>query len=50
MFQHPDGRRWIGYRAGTLIVDRAIAASGASSAALVRVPTADILALAGFAS
>ena len=26
--QHPDGRRWIGYRAGTYVVDRAMRASG----------------------
>jgi len=48
MFQHPDGRRWIGYRAGTFIVDRAIASSGQSSADLVRTPTSEILRMAGF--
>jgi hypothetical protein len=47
MFQHPDGRRWIGYRAGTYLVDRAIRASGRSAADLVRAPTAEVLALAG---
>jgi hypothetical protein len=47
MFQHPDGRRWIGYRAGTYIADRAIAASGCSAADLVLVPTAEILQMAG---
>ena len=47
MFQHPDGRRWIGYRAGTYIADRAIAASGRSAADLVGTPAAEILALAG---
>jgi uncharacterized protein YjaZ len=40
MFQHPDGRRRIGYRAGTYIADQAIAASGSSAADLVLVPTA----------
>src|SRR5215471_2508534 len=47
MFRHPDGRRWIGYRAGTYIADQAIAASGSSAAVLVRVPTAEILRMAG---
>jgi hypothetical protein len=46
MFQHPDGRRWIGYRAGTFIADRAMAVSGRSAADLVTTPTAEILALA----
>lgn len=35
MFRHPDGRRWIGYRAGTYLVDQAITASGSSAANLV---------------
>jgi hypothetical protein len=39
-FQHPDGRRRIGYRAGTYIADQAIAASGSSAADLVLAPTA----------
>lgn len=47
MFQHPDGRRWIGYRAGTYICDRAIAASGRSAAELVQTPTREVLKLAG---
>jgi hypothetical protein len=47
MFLHPDGRRWIGYRAGTYIADRAIAASGLSAAQLVLVPTDEILKMAG---
>jgi hypothetical protein len=47
MFQHPDGRRWIGYRAGTYIADRAIAASSRSAAELVQTPTGEILSLAG---
>jgi hypothetical protein len=50
MFRHPDGRRWIGYRAGTYIADRAIAASGLSAAQLVLVPTDEILKMAGIAS
>lgn len=47
MFQHPDGRRWIGYRAGTWIADRAMQASGRDAAQLVATPSAQILALAG---
>lgn len=47
MFIHPDGRRWIGYRAGTFIVDQAIAASGMSSAEMVQMSTHEILKLAG---
>lgn len=48
MYRHPDGRQWIGYRAGTHIADRAIKASGLSAAQLVNVPTAEILKLAGY--
>ena len=47
MFQHPDGRQWIGYRAGTYIADLAIAASGRTAAQLVTAPTDEVLALAG---
>lgn len=47
MFQHPDGRRWIGYRAGTYLTDRAMAACDCSAADLVRTPTDEVLALAG---
>jgi uncharacterized protein YjaZ len=47
MLQHPDGRRWIGYRAGTFIADRAIQSSGLSAAKLAQVPTDDILRIAG---
>lgn len=47
MSRHPDGRRWIGYKAGTYIADRAMRASGKSAAELVSVATAEILDLAG---
>lgn len=47
MFQHPDGRRWIGYRAGTYIADKAIRASGCSAAELAETPTDEFLRLAG---
>ena len=46
MLEHPDGRRWIGYRAGTYIVDQAMSGSGLSSADLVLTPTAEVLRLA----
>lgn len=46
MLKHPDGRRWIGYRAGTYIADRAIAHSGRSAAELVHAPADELLALA----
>jgi hypothetical protein len=47
MFQHTDGRRWIGYRAGTYIVDQAIVESGLSSVEMVLMPTEEVLGLAG---
>lgn len=46
MFRHPDGRRWIGYRAGTYLVDKAMAVSGSSPAELVSVPADEIIKLA----
>ncbi len=46
MILHPDGRRWIGMRAGTYLVDRAMTASGLSAADLVATPTDEILAMA----
>lgn len=46
MLMHPDGRRWIGYRAGTYIVDRAMQATGLSAADLVRTPGDEILKMA----
>lgn len=47
MIQHADGRRWIGYRAGTYIAEQAIRSSGLSAAALVHVPTDEVLKMAG---
>jgi uncharacterized protein YjaZ len=46
--RHPDGRRWIGLRVGTFLVDRAMKTSGRTSAELVSVPTAEILQMAKF--
>jgi uncharacterized protein YjaZ len=48
MSRHPDGRRWIGYKVGTYVVERAMRASHKSAAELVHTSTADILRLAGF--
>jgi hypothetical protein len=45
--QHPDGRRWIGYKAGTYLVDRAMRTSGRSAAELVTTSTREVLRLAG---
>ena len=45
MFLHTDGRRWIGYRAGTYLVDQAMRVSGRSSADLVLTPTHEIVRL-----
>jgi uncharacterized protein YjaZ len=47
LFRHPDGRRWIAYKAGAYLVDRAMHASGKSAAELVAMPTDQILRLAG---
>lgn len=46
-FEHPDGRRWISYRVGAWVVDRAIERSGRSAAELVWEPTEAIVGLAG---
>lgn len=45
MYRHPDGRRSIGYKVGTYLVDQARARTGRSAADLVAVPTSEILAL-----
>ena len=44
--RHPDGRRWIGYKAGTYLVDQAMKRLNRSSAELVATPTDEILAAA----
>jgi hypothetical protein len=45
LFQHPDGRRWIGHRVGTYLVDRAMKSSGRTSADLVRTPTDTVVTM-----
>lgn len=47
MFRHPDGRRWIGYKVGTYLVDVAQRQSRRPLAELVTVRTDDLLRLAG---
>ena len=46
MFRHPDGRRWVGIRAGTYLVDRAMSVSGKSAAELVSLQSAEVIRLA----
>lgn len=43
---HPDGRRWIGMRVGTFLVDRACRRSGKTPADLVFTSSAEIVRLA----
>ena len=43
LFRHPDGRRWIGLRAGTFLADEATRKTGKSAAALAQVPTDELL-------
>jgi hypothetical protein len=47
IFRHPDGRRWIGMRAGTHLVDLAMAKLNRTSAELATASAKDILAAAG---
>ena len=46
MQRHPDGRRWIGYKVGTRLADRAQRASGLTVSELATVPTKEIVAWA----
>ena len=45
MFLHPDGRQWIGYRAGTYLVDRATKASGKTAVEMVTTPADEVIEL-----
>jgi hypothetical protein len=45
LFRHPDGRRWIAFKVGTWLVDRAIAA-GRAPATLLPMTAKDIVAIA----
>ena len=44
--QRPDGRRWVGVKAGTCLVDRAIQASGKSVVDFVSTPADEIIKMA----
>ncbi len=46
MYRHPDGRRWIGYKVGTYLADRAVLASGLTLAQLAAVSAEKIIAWA----
>jgi uncharacterized protein YjaZ len=46
MYEHPDGRRWIGFKVGTYLADRAVRESGLSLTQLAGEPTERIIALA----
>lgn len=46
-FEHPDGRRWIAYRVGTWIAERATEATGRTAADMVWVPIAEVMTAAG---
>lgn len=48
MFQHPDGRTSIGYRAGHFIIRQAMANSGKDVIELSQLPPKDVLKLAGY--
>jgi hypothetical protein len=47
MFQHSDGRRWIGYLVGTYLVDRASRVTGKNTAELVNMSTTELMAVVG---
>jgi uncharacterized protein YjaZ len=46
MYEHPDGRRWIGFKVGTYLADRAVRESAVSLVQLAGEPTERIIALA----
>lgn len=45
-FDNPDGRRWIGYKTGTWLVDRALQKSGKSIVELTSMPCNQVVQLA----
>lgn len=47
MFRHEDGRRWIGYKVGTYLIDEAKKNSGKTVIELTKLDCKDILLLAG---
>jgi Predicted Zn-dependent protease (DUF2268) len=49
-FRHPDGRRWIVYRAGTRLVERAKAGTGRSASDMTGMVTDDVVQAADLPS
>ncbi len=47
MYKHPDGRRWVGYKVGAYIVEKAKANSGLGAAEMATFPTEQVLKMAG---
>lgn len=47
MYAHPDGRKWIGYKVGTYIVDQAMQQSGKTVVDLTQLECKDILNMSG---
>jgi uncharacterized protein YjaZ len=46
-FDSPDGRRWVGYKTGTWLIDKAMKKSGRSVVELTELPADEIISLAG---
>ena len=46
-FDNPDGRRWIGYKTGTWLIDKVVQKSGKSVIELTVLPADEIIKLAG---
>lgn len=46
MFEHPDGRKWVGYKTGTWLIDRAVKLSGKAVIELTPLPADEIISLA----
>jgi hypothetical protein len=46
-FDNPDGRKWIGYKVGTWLIDKAVKNSGKTVVDLTSLPCGDIVKFAG---
>ncbi|WP_151982165.1 DUF2268 domain-containing putative Zn-dependent protease [Acinetobacter guerrae] len=47
-FEHSDGRRWIAYKTGTYLVDRAMQNGKINACEISKLNTSDVLSLAGY--
>ena len=47
MFKHPDGRRWIGYKVGTYLIDEAMKRTGKKIEELTGLQCSEIIMLSG---